>query len=254
MSKKVLSILILFTFIVCLFSACNNEKKVDNGTLLEFPGLKWGMTPDEVIAALDINDSQILRNEMLPSENENSETAYDAWNMFATDLVFLGNDVSGAHFQFIRYPGRDFGLLYINLYFDENTDMNVLKERLVQFYGEGTVEPSPLYSFEEGELITSPNDSKNKQRFEEGFPYYFFSTQKGTDYLSADAQELYLEEYLKNPEISREAALEYLAKQPLVKITVLAMKNAQIASGKPYNISVVYQANQLVHNIQQFEK
>ena len=60
MKKLTAFILGLALLVVCL-SACEIAPKTEKPdvSLLEFPGLKWGMTPEEAKAALNITDDMI---------------------------------------------------------------------------------------------------------------------------------------------------------------------------------------------------
>ena len=226
-----------------------------DGALLEFPGLKWGMTPDDVIDVLNLKKSQIELNEIYVPDENDAETEYDTWYLHATDIEFLDSDVLEARFVFVRYPGQDFGLLYIQLVFSADTDADALRDRMSVRYGEGTTEKTPFYNFEDGNLIEMETTSVNKYNFQEGYPYYFYSAVKGTEYLSGAAQSLYAIRYMQSPEIGYDAAMEYLEKQPLTEIWILARTEARtVGENEDSKITVTFRANQLVHLLQQFEK
>lgn len=259
MKKRTLVFVLVFVLIMIPLSmnACSSQPKLDDA-LLEFPGLKWGDTPEQVIEKLKLTEDQILDNAMEIPAEDSAETVYDVWNLVITDWTFLDSEVVGAYFTFIRYPDRNFGLMNVQLYLAEDTDMNALREEMADLYGAGSADPKPYYTIWDGKI--EKHESIVKQT-EDGFPYYWYATVTGTEVLSAQAVEEYVE-YMTNSDMpaSREVVIEYLDKVPVVQLAC-ATKNLaassleKIGQSIPYitNNTVIYTANQIVHLLQQFE-
>ena len=110
--------------------------EVGNPKLLEFPGIQWFVTPDELKEALNITDEQII-NESTELENEDVVGDYDIYTLSVTDLTLFGKEVNYVFFNFSRYPGFDFAFDYAVVMFDEDTDMVQLKAELSEIYGPG---------------------------------------------------------------------------------------------------------------------
>ncbi len=86
----------------------------------EFPGAPWGSTPQAVLDALDLQDSQILYNEETTSEASPEEASADerTWVLIAQDLDYLGATSHYAKFTFNQYDGEEqFGLYDVQLCF-----------------------------------------------------------------------------------------------------------------------------------------
>lgn len=271
--RKRISILILCALGLLFLTACG---KYNPGiSVLEFPGVKWNSTPEEVKTALGLTDKQIVADEAGIEDESAYQPEYETWNLFATDFSFLDYKAVGAHFIFIRYPGHEFGLMRVQLYLPEDIDMEAVKANISTIYGEGSDEDSPFFTFDkDGNLVEnepalyyrSDKDGNlipvKKENATAGFPYYWFSTTKGTEYFSAEAQERYIEDALDGDTlITREAALEYLEKQPLVEISCRtkntnAALNEKSENPSPYitGNKVIFAANQLIHTLQKYGK
>ena len=105
---------------------------VGNPQMLEVPGVEWLATPDEVKAALNISEEQILWE---------STTSGYVLGMYVTDITLFGRDVSFAEFNFWFGDSGDTELQKATVFFSENTNMNKLKQELIEIYGPGIDEP-----------------------------------------------------------------------------------------------------------------
>lgn len=105
--------------------------EVGNPQMLELPGVEWFATPEEVKAALNITEEQIL--------TENTTSGY-VLEMYVTDLTLFGRDVSLARFDFWFDDSGAPALRYALVYFSEDTNMKKLEKKLVEIYGPGQSE------------------------------------------------------------------------------------------------------------------
>ena len=124
--------------------------QVDDPSLLEFPGVKWGMTPEEVKTALNIKAGQIIRNEHIPASPDTSNTM-DERNLYVADLEIFGSKVTMAvftfisrtedqipkGFEFVEHTAGEFVLQGVKVFLDEETDMEKLEQNMAAVYGEG---------------------------------------------------------------------------------------------------------------------
>ena len=118
--------------------------EVDDPTMLEFPGLKWGMTVEEVKEALNITEDQIS------TDKHNS----DLHLLHVKDITFFGEDVSIGLFKFLPVDAENLGLSYVMLFLDEDTDMDKLQTTLSDSYNnQGTGEYFMGYSLSTGSAI-----------------------------------------------------------------------------------------------------
>lgn len=105
--------------------------EVGNPEMLELPGVEWFATPEEVKAALNITEDQILAE---------STTSGYVMEMYVTDLTLYGRDVSLAKFDFWFGSDGDTELQRALVFFPENTNMKKLEKELVEIYGPGQSE------------------------------------------------------------------------------------------------------------------
>ena len=137
--KKWVSVVAVMVCAILLISCATNPKasepKVDNPQLLEFPGIKWGATPEEVKTALGVTEEQIC------NETDSENASYDEYYCSITNFHFLGEDVSIGAFSFRALPGKELKLYKIMLFLDEDVDMGKMQEKITETYNnEGTGE------------------------------------------------------------------------------------------------------------------
>ena len=137
--KKWVSVVAVMVCAILLISCATNPKasepKVDNPQLLEFPGIKWGATPEEVKTALGVTEEQIC------NETDSENASYDEYYCSITNFHFLGEDVSIGAFSFRALPGKELKLYRIMLFLDEDVDMGKMQEKITETYNnEGTGE------------------------------------------------------------------------------------------------------------------
>ena len=135
--KKWVSVVAVMVCAILLISCATNPKasepKVDNPQLLEFPGIKWGATPEEVKTALGVTEEQIC------NETDSENASYDEYYCSITNFHFLGEDVSIGAFSFRALPGKELKLYKIMLFLDEDVDMGKMQEKITETYNnEGT--------------------------------------------------------------------------------------------------------------------
>ena len=114
-------------------------------SLLEFPGLKWGMTPEEVKAALDISEDMILEEARIASNGE--------FRLTVSGSKYFGADAEAIMFRFYEY-GEKTVLWNVNVHYAAGTDMTVVRDNLIEIYGPGTD-----YGFTNYELHRSPGET-----------------------------------------------------------------------------------------------
>ena len=259
---------------VCfLTNPVNKTLKVDNPALLEFPGVKWLATPEEVIAALELTEEQI-RSQTYSSPDVASDNCY----LSVINIPYFDQTVSYATFEFLNNNGKGYRLFRINLYLDENADMDKVNATLTKAYGQGTGESylnydigsnGELREFKSGGdatlnyLANNLPNSYSAQSMRDAVlsivedPEYtienWVSSTKGTEVLTADEQALIAKYYEDNSITDRETVLEWLEKTPLVAISTMnrslsvAMAEADNSSTLATNNQVIYSADMLLY-------
>ena len=213
--KRLACFLTIIVMMAGLWS-CAKQPKQDV-TLLEFPGLKWNATPNEVKKALNLTDNQIVVDEQVKLD---PSIGYDAWCIRVSDYTVFGSEVPHLRFFFVKYPGyAEYGLENITLNFAEDTDMTNIKEKLIAIYGSGD-ENTIIYSdIRDGKVVNKKMKVKSGSSVE--MAHGWVSTAKGTEMLTTAAKEAIVEMFTKsnsNNPATREVVTEWLETNPLVSI------------------------------------
>ena len=159
--KKWVSVVAVVVCAILLISCATNPKaskpKVDDPTLLEFPGIKWGATMEEVKEALNITEEQIS-SEKTESPNHSEDTG----DLIVTDITLFGVEVPIAGFEFRANPGQEVRLYRITVHLAEDADMDKMRETLTEVYGKDVGEYFISYSpyanteeYKDGTLVRS---------------------------------------------------------------------------------------------------
>ncbi len=105
----------------------HQEPQMSDPGLLEYPGLKWGMTVDEAKSALNISDDMIIE-----------EKAYDnEWRLALSGSEQFGVDAENILLRFYQYDDRT-ELYHVQVTYAEGTDMTAVRDNLAEIYGPGT--------------------------------------------------------------------------------------------------------------------
>ena len=143
----------------------DNGPQVGNPKMLEFPGVEWFVTPDELKEALNITEEQIVDEYMNP-EREDVGNDYDTHYLFVKDLTIFDKKVTYGCFEFRRYPGYDFAFDNAIVMFAEDTDMVALKEEVSEIYGLGVGETYDYFTYENDTKRTRTYKAKMTQQLE----------------------------------------------------------------------------------------
>lgn len=186
--KKVIVCLLVLSLLLC---GCADKTGYDP-ELLEYPGLTWGMTFEEVQAILGFADADILdsRSGELDPEHPSLPVYH---NYSVGDLEMFGFPVSSVELEFQEYTGHEPGLSQIVVYYPDgyaggpSTDVEALRKVLQEHYGERVMAvPSVRWNYLTGKM------------YREEYPYtgddicYWLSGTTARDHLSLkELQSLY---------------------------------------------------------------
>ena len=195
----------------------HKEDQMSDPSLLEFPGLEWNMTPEEVKKNLALTADQIL----VDTQGQSSELM-DTWVLTVTEVPFFGEEVAQAQFQFVKYAGYDkYGLDSVRIYYPDEVDMAEVRDTLIGIYGEGNSIGITRYRISNGKVHSSVDDKLHAISIPDALLYCWESSSKGTDVLSKEVQEEIIAIYT-DPDFDnfadRDVVLEYLEKSPLVTL------------------------------------
>ena len=243
-TRRIALVLSLIILILCL-TACGKELTVDDPTMLELPGIKWGATVEEVKQALNVTDQQIISDQAY-SEN--------TWALWITDVTMFGEEVAYANLIFMNFPWHEeYGLCDVQLYYPDETDMTIVKDTLVELYGE----PKDglgftRYKVSQGKVESYTESGTNLASYEgqsTRMIHWWESTAKRADVLPADVVDAMIENGIIDPTgnvvdisdpSSREAVLECLRKDPAVFLYCTDSSSAGTVGAEHYTKNVVH--------------
>ena len=228
---------------------------VDDKTMLEFPGLKWGASVEEVKTALNIQEEQISTDDFQEANN------FDTHLLHVKDITFFGEEVSLGCFKFRSVDEENLGLSYIMLFLDEDTDMEHLQAELsYQYQNEGTGETFDTcqwnikdkvnydpeekdrpgeYELEEGKsrggdaelwrLVNNPPSGSGYNFYEAALKvvedpefktYNWVSPVKFTEVISSEGQNALKEAYETYSNIDPSLTQKFLENRPTVRMSI----------------------------------
>lgn len=261
MTKRIGIKLSIFLLILLCLTACTREPlmlKVDNPSLLEVPGLKWNVTPEEVKSALNLTSNKLVVEEVVDRSDSLSEYDYDEYLIIAKDISFFGHEVKGAYFFFYRYTGNEYGLGRVELYYPDDTDFDTIINTLVSIYGEGDT-TSGIYS------INAEGDLDYMDTTADSTAYYRKWWESNTSILEAfteEAQDAILDHFTGEfSRSSQETIQRYMETWPATVLrcaekgdrAAIAEKNGNVS---PYisHKNLIFQTVRLVELIQKYGK
>lgn len=244
MNKRMFALMMAITVLLVCLSACTTTDHVDDLTTLELPGIKWGATPEEVKAVLNVTETQILAD----------EPKGDGYRLFVTEVPFFGEEVFFGMFAFSQNPRtEEFVLTSVQLHYPDETDMTPVKDALIEIYGA----PKPGTGFTRYKIQNNAVESYTDNGFStiysnsesEPLMAWWESEAKWSDVLPNDVQDALITNGMLTTNVDkidpadpvdRELALEYLDKESAVFLYCTDSSNAG-ANGYPYYTkNVVY--------------
>lgn len=165
--------------------------------LMEFPGLQWNMSPDAIMEALNLQESDLI--EVLEDEEQ------DFYNIAVKGEALgelFGGKVDRAIFNCLDiHEGENagtYGLLRVDVFYKDDTDMAIVQEKITERYGEESTfksfhwEESGTKEFdvypEKITYVLIPHESTS-----DGPYFYWASEGKIGDYLTEEMKNTYYE-------------------------------------------------------------
>ena len=135
--KKLIVILLVLSLLLC---GCTQKPESDPAQF-EMPGLKWGMSPDEVLSALEKTTADIVHED--ESREETTDTELWRYAMVLSGVEAFGQETTAAMFAFVDYShsGESYLLSEIKLCYpdgydgSEKADTAALEAELTRIYG-----------------------------------------------------------------------------------------------------------------------
>lgn len=133
--KKLLICALALALLLC---GCGGSSDPD---LLEYPGVKWNMTLDEVQSVLGFSDGDIVE-EYTSEPSENSLQEYTEYQYQVSGLTMFEQESRTMILTFHAYPGHEPGLAQIEIFYPdgydgtEAADLAALEAKLTELYGQ----------------------------------------------------------------------------------------------------------------------
>lgn len=181
--KNLWTVLLLCMAFLCACGKTENKEQAKN---LEFPGLTWGMTPEDVMNAFQTTKENTVLYD------ENSFTT----SFGIEDMDVFGQKAERVLFNFIDYasfaqlPGQEEGkqrLCQIRVYYPQDADIDPVKEKMEQTYG-ATV--SEYYPFDR-QIDPENNPSIRLEPWKESESLQYWGSSILGDVLSENDLETY---------------------------------------------------------------
>ena len=137
--------IVLVAVVVCVAAAVcllTNPAEMDK-EYLNYPGLQWGMSPEEVKSALELTDENIVRDEGAEPGDEYNLSNPPRYLIEAKGLTCFGEKTTLARFIFCDYSltCQNFALQTVELYYPDEfsadpVNMKKLQKSISRYYGE----------------------------------------------------------------------------------------------------------------------
>ncbi len=199
-------IVIFLTLVLLGLSGCQKvlpDKPIPDEPrkLLEFPGLQWNMSPDAVKGALGLQDVDLIE---VPAD-EVSEKCYQIRVKGEALGELFGEDVVLAAFTYYDYYEGDnqgrYGLGSIGVAYEQDADMEVVREKLTQRYGAESpykysfIEPASGWQtsrvYDAAEPTEGTHIAAIHELVSEEPHFYWGSERKEGDYITGDIKATY---------------------------------------------------------------
>lgn len=136
--KKGIVLLLILSLVLC---GCTLRAPESDMARFEYPGLKWGMAPGEVLDALGKTDADII--DEYEDRSDDMESDFRQYWMILHEVEAFGQETTAAAFIFKDYTqsGEGFQLVELRFFYpdghdgSEAADVAALEAELVAFYG-----------------------------------------------------------------------------------------------------------------------
>lgn len=135
--KKLFACLLTLSLLLC---ACSAAPESDPA-LMEYPGLRWGMTIDEVLSARNLSADAIHYETTDIPEEGDSQQYWEYVMLFQNGEVF-GLEATAVIYTFHDYSmtGEQYVLVAMDACFPEDTNTAALAQSITERYGEQETE------------------------------------------------------------------------------------------------------------------
>lgn len=136
--KKRIVLLLILSLALC---GCALRAPESDMARFEYPGLKWGMAPGEVLDALGKTDADII--DEYEDRSDDMESDFRQYWMILHEVEAFGQETTAAAFIFMDYTqsGEDFQLVEVRLFYPDGydgtqmADIQALSAELERHYG-----------------------------------------------------------------------------------------------------------------------
>lgn len=177
------------------------REQVEHIGMLNYPGLNWGMTPEEVQSIWGYSDEDVEIND-----------GGQVLHYQVKGLRYMGLLTDMVQFNYTSFQGSQWGLYEVIVVLPDDTDMESTKQIISSYYGE----PVDSYTYTDkntGKLVTETS--------EEGKPLWVSPATMGNTFSTAQ-QEFYWRVYQHYsnslPNLTYDGFMEGLRTAPLVRV------------------------------------
>ena len=124
-TKQILYLAVALALFLSL-AACAVGTQEEESTLLEYPGISWEATPEEVIQAMGF-----------PEDRVQTETIDDGYNLGVENWDCFGQEAQRIVFHFAPDEAGRKWIQQIMIFYPEDADMAAVQQAMVAEYGPG---------------------------------------------------------------------------------------------------------------------
>ena len=180
------------------------REQVEHIGMLNYPLLDWGMTIEEVKAALGFGDDAIV----------NVEDRGNVMGYYVEGLNYFDLPTEQILLNFTSYHGNPWGLYEVVVLLPDDTDMERAKQTVTAYYGE------PIDSYSYPDLLSGKTIT---EKSEEGNDLWLSEATSGNTFSEAELEfccQYWKEQYAGGFEITKENVMEHLRTTPLTRLNL----------------------------------
>ncbi len=184
--KYVLCVFLIASLMLTLF-ACQDASSTGENEMLEYPGVSWEATPEEVIQAMGF-----------PEDAVQSSSDEDGYNMGVENWECFGVNAQSIAFRFhTDESGRNW-LYNIEIVYPEDADMDAVRQAMEAEYGESVstyVTANVDYSWDETNTADADASPVTQEMATVGEGTLCWLSPTAADYFSDDVRQAAYGEY-----------------------------------------------------------
>lgn len=249
LAALLLTLLLLCAMLVGCLSANGSVETVpptepaDGSGQLEYPGLAWDASPEEVIAILGLQEGDF------EDATEPPQDTYPIYSyvMLLENVPCLGGEAAKLYFRFVDYGGTgdNLGLASVSVaYGDSEEEAAAVRETLTALYGQPVEGYSTYERWWDGLQLREHTPGEEDS-------WWLPETKADTYFTQAQKERMYQFFADQEDPLTQEETDMFLEGRPLVTVKLSYLSGEMFGKTITSHYEVYFDANDLVHAQQQ---